>query len=132
MLDNKFRKIQKYADGKVDITFWSEKGTNKAIYETQGFWEDNLDDVLFSQFTGLLDKNNIEIYEHDIIQTKWKNANDEEWNGERIKEVPNISPNTFHWFSELSQMDIENLGNKVENSDLLIGHINPLFEEDSE
>jgi uncharacterized phage protein (TIGR01671 family) len=132
MLDNKFRKIQKYADGKVDVTFWSEKETNKGLYETQGFWEDNLDDVLFSQFTGLVDKNNIEIYEHDIIKTKWKNASDEEWNGERVKEVPTISPSTFHWFSELSQMDIENLGNKVENSEHLIGHINPVFEEDIE
>jgi hypothetical protein len=56
-----------------------------------------------------------EIFECDIIRHKWKHEKDN-W---KISECPELSPEFFHWYAELEDMDIEKIGNKFENGDLL-------------
>ena len=68
------------------------------------------------QFTGLKDLKEKEIYEGDIIKGHFRSPLTLEHN---IEVCPPISPDGFHWYSELEDMDFEIIGNIYENPELL-------------
>lgn len=78
----------------------------------------NKTDYKLMQYTGLHDKNGIEIYEGDVIRCIWKDdvsLNEKEW----IAECKPIGENTFHFYSEFESIDCVIIGNIYENPELL-------------
>ena len=88
-------------------------------------------DYIFSQYTGLKDKNGKEIYESDIIQIKdrfvmWSKSKGQivedvnavvVWSGDGF--IPQRLPNTRLWILDMEQYEV--VGNIYENPELLEG-----------
>ena len=65
------REIKFRAWDKTGMTFW-KSGVQKEIYDTDRFWNDRPYKTTYLQYTGLKDKNDVEIYEGDIVICKDK------------------------------------------------------------
>ncbi|MCB2830335.1 hypothetical protein K3N62_09920 [Streptococcus dysgalactiae subsp. dysgalactiae] len=89
--------------------------------ETFHFVEDNLDDYILMQSTGLFDKNGVEIFEDDVVKLKYTIANDLEFfkvNQFRggAWRIDNSRRGSGLW---LRNEDCEVIGNIHENPELL-------------
>lgn len=89
--------------------------------ETFHFVEDNLDDYILMQSTGLKDKNGVEIFEDDVVKLKYTIANDLEFfkvNQFRggAWRIDNSRRGSGLW---LRNEDCEVIGNIHENPELL-------------
>lgn len=103
---------------------WSIVGIDKVwLIDPKGVLNSTYNGLkIFTQFTGLTDKNGKEIYEGDII-SYWPFCA-EGYQNTKAK-VPELT--AFHWFEELelmlteypNQCEIEVIGNIYENPELL-------------
>jgi uncharacterized phage protein (TIGR01671 family) len=79
--------------------------------------EDDYDHLIFLEFTGLLDKNGIEIYEGDILDPKYL----VQWNEKDAQYEAKAFGYGAVPFAYFSEMDRKVIGNIYENLELLKG-----------
>lgn len=126
---DKNHKYMHYPSGDGLMLNTNEMGYNELIQEFEDEEYNISDDIIIQQFTGLLDKNNKEIYEGDII--KWENtvrgypapSKDAEpfkpeqviWDDMKGKFEFFRSRNDFSWYCAVGEI----IGNIFENPELL-------------
>jgi len=91
-------------------------------------WTTDLDDVELMQFTGLLDKNGVEIYESDVIEIIWewdgkRTIHEVYWGGEYpafdLRPTTGDESNNLHSLMVCRENEIAVIGNIHQNPDLL-------------
>ena len=113
MREIKFRAWEKSLKEMIpvnDITFHLENN----VINSKGAWR-LLDELELMQYTGLKDKNGVEIYEGDVV-VQGKLTGPVEWSvsGFRVRQRQNEQP-----LGNYGQPNVEIIGNIYENSDLL-------------
>lgn len=78
-------------------------------------WEGN--DLVIQQFTGLLDKNNKEIYEGDIIKYQYDSAYSDKFD-KSVVEYEEFEPDKWGYQLGQGYGNVEIIGNIFENPDL--------------
>ena len=110
-------------NGKTGYIAHDEKREEVAEYiegypRYEGTWASDLDDVILMQFTGLNDKNGVEIYEGDIVRTAIGMLDP----GGTIYENREVKVDPFFGLNGmLDPDDVEVIGNVHQNPELLGG-----------
>ena len=117
-------KEHKYKIWDKDLKAFSEyTGTNYEGQSINEFFQDK--DLVFLEYTGLLDKNKREIYEGDIIEWRWYGETSK---GELLKTIIEWDDYSLQWYARPNALhrlvennknkEIEVIGNIYENSKL--------------
>lgn len=113
----------KVSERKIYRCSLADDGFRSGRLETFHFVEDNLDDYILMQSTGLKDKNGVEIFEGDVVEY---NEGEYSFIGKVVKTVFGLYVKaydnfSFEDFSDENTMiaDVKIIGNIYQNSDLL-------------
>lgn len=99
-------------DNPALIEVWDATGTLKHLYD----YDD--EKTVIQQFTGLLDKNNKEIYEGDIIKYQYDSAYSDKFD-KSVVEYEEFEPDKWGYQLGQGYGNVEIIGNIFENPDLL-------------
>lgn len=110
--------VDKWVLGDVSIYYDRKRGVRVQDGSITGNHDYRAgDDCFLMKFTGVFDKHGIPVYEKDIIRGRWKA---EEVTSHMMMSVcPELGPSSFHYYSELEDMDFEVIGNLYEDYTLL-------------
>ena len=116
MREIKFRAWNKYMNDMSEVTWISKRQA-----EVNGFSRSSLDDLEIMQYTGLKDKNGVEIYESDLIEDGF-GIGHVEYVENRCAFRINFNNGKAKWFIDYLHSEmrlIEVIGNIYENPELL-------------